>query len=77
LDNPINSEEDCPTDNEYDIEQNNGSMDPERRQQPDVRAAPNVPRLVRSTRESKRQAEKLLVTVNATETWRNKGGKKK
>jgi len=42
-----------------------------------VSAAPNVPGLVRPTRKSKRPAEKVLVTVNAVETQRNKGGKKK
>jgi len=77
LDNPIDSEEDCAVDDESDIEQNNGIKDPECPEQQDVRAAPNVPGLVRPTRKSKRQAEKLLVTVNAAETRRNKGGKKK
>jgi len=42
-----------------------------------VRAAPKVPGLVRPTRKSYRQAEKVLVTVNAVETRRNKEGKKK
>jgi hypothetical protein len=42
-----------------------------------VCAARNVPGLVQPTRKSKRQADKDLVTVNAVETRRNKGGKKK
>jgi len=41
------------------------------------RCAKCVPRLVRPTLKLKRQAEKLLVVVNAAETLRNKGGKKK
>jgi len=77
LDNPLDSEEDCAADDESDIEQNSCIEDPECPEQQDVSAAPNVPRLVRPTRTSKRQAEKLLVTVNAAETRRNKGGKKK
>jgi len=77
LDNPIDSEEDCAADDESNIEQNNGIEDPECPEQQDVSAAPNVPGSVWPTRKSKRQAEKLLVTVNAAETRRNKGGKKK
>jgi len=77
LDNPNDSEEDCAAADESDIEHNNGIEDPECPEQQDVRAAPNVPGLVRPTRKSKRQAEKVLVTVNAVETRRNKGGKKK
>jgi hypothetical protein len=77
LHNPNDSEEDCAIADESDIEHNNGIEDPECPEQQDVSAAPNVPRLVRPTRKSKRQAEKVLVTVNAVETRRNKGGKKK
>jgi len=77
LDNPIESEEDCTVDDESDIEQNNGIEDPECPEQQDVSTTPNVPGLVRPTWKSKRQAEKLLVMVNAAETRRNKGGKKK
>jgi len=77
LDNPNDSEEDCAADDESDIEHNNGIEDPECPEQQNVSAAPNVPRLVRPTRKSKRQAEKVLVTVNAVEMRRNKGGKKK
>jgi len=76
LDNPNDSEEDCPADDDSDIEHNNCIEDPECPEQQDVTAAPNVPGLVRPTRKSKRQAEKVLMTVNAAETQRNKGGKK-
>jgi len=77
LDNPNDSEEDCAADDESDIEHNNGIEDPECSEQQDVSAPPNVPGLVRPTRKSKRQAEKVLVTVNAVETRSNKAGKKK
>jgi hypothetical protein len=77
LNNPNDSEEDCAADDESDIEHNNGIEDPECPEQQDVSAAPNVPGLVRPRRKSKRQAEKMLMTVNAVETRRNKGGKKK
>jgi hypothetical protein len=77
FDNPNDSEEDWAAADESDIEHNNGIEDPEFPEQQDVSAAPNVLGLVRPTRKSKRQAEKVLVTVNAVETRRNKGGKKK
>jgi len=77
LDNPNDSEDDCAADDESDIEQYNSIEDSECPQQHDVSAAPNVPGLVQPTRKSKRQAEKVLVTVSAVETRRNKGGKKK
>jgi len=77
LDNPNDSEDDCAADDEFDIGPNNGIEDSECPEQQDVSAATNVPGLVRPTRKSKRQAEKVLVTVNAVETRRNKGGKKK
>jgi hypothetical protein len=77
LDNQNDSEEDCAVADEPDIEHNNGIEDPECPEQQDVSATPNVPGLVRPTRKSKRQAEKALVTVNAVEMRRNKGGKKK
>jgi hypothetical protein len=77
LENPFDSEEDCAADDDSDIEHNNWIEDPECPEQQDVSAAPNVPGLVRPTRKSNRPAEKVLVTVNAAETRRNKGGKKK
>jgi hypothetical protein len=77
LDNPNDSEEDCAVDDDSDIEPNNCIEDPECPEQQDVSAAPNLPGLVRPTRKSKRQAEKVLMTVNASETLRNNGGRKK
>jgi len=76
LDNSNDSEEDCAVAEESNIEHNNGIEDPECPEQQDVSAAANVPGLVRPTRKSKKQAEKVLLMVNAVETWRNKGGKK-
>jgi hypothetical protein len=76
LDNPNDSEDDCAADDQSDIGSNNGIEHPECAAQQDVSAAPTVPELVRPTRNSKRQAENLLVTGNAVEMWRNKGGKK-
>ena len=75
--NPNDSEEDCAADDESDIQPNNGIEDPESPEQQDVSAAPYVPGLVRPTRKSKRQPEKMLLVVNAVETRRNKGRKKK
>jgi len=77
LDNPNDSKDDCAADDESDIGPNNGNEDPECPERQDVSALPNVSELVWLTRKSKRQAEKELVTVNAVETRRNKGGKKK
>jgi len=77
LDNPNDSEENCAAGDDSDIEHNNCIEDPECPEQQDVSAAPNVPGLVRPTRKSKRQAETVLMTVNAAETRRYKGGKKK
>jgi len=77
LENPNDSEEDCAADDESDIEHNNSIADRECPEQQDVSAAPSVPGLVRPSWKSKRQAENVLVTVNAVETRRNKGGKKK
>jgi hypothetical protein len=76
LDNPKDSEEDCAAVDDSNIEHNNCIEDQECPEQQDVSAAPNVPGLVRPTWKSKRQAEKVLMTVNAAETRRNKGGKK-
>jgi len=77
LHSPNDSEDDCAADSESDIDPNNGIEDPECPEQQDLRAAPNVPGLVRPTRKSKRQAEMVLVRVNAVEARRNKAGKKK
>jgi len=77
LDKRNDSEEDCAADDDSDIEHNNCIEDPECPEQQDVSAAPNVPGLVRLTQKSKRQAEMVLITVNAAETRRNTGGKEK
>jgi hypothetical protein len=76
LDNPNNSEEDCAADDDSHMEHNNYIKDPECPDQHDVTAAPNVPGLVWPTGKSTRQAEQVLVTVNAAEMRKNKGGKK-
>jgi len=77
LDTPNDSEDDCAADGESDMDQDNSMEDPESPEQQDVSAAPNVPELIRPIRKSKRHGEKVLVTVNAMETRRNKGVKKK
>jgi len=77
LDNPNDSEEDCAADDDSDIDHYNCIEDREYPEQQDVSVAANVRGLVRPTRKSKSQAQKVLVTVNAVETRRNKGGKKK
>jgi len=77
LDNSIDSNDDCAADVESDIAQGIGIKDPECPEQRDVNDTPDVPGLIWQTPKSKRQADQVLVTVNATETRRNKGGKKK
>jgi len=77
LDNLNDSEDNCAADDESDIERNNGIKELECIEQYDVSATPNVPGLVQPIPKSKRLAEKVLVTVNAIETRRNKGVKKK
>jgi len=77
LDNSIDSEDDSAVDVEFDIETDICIGDPEWPEQRDVSTAPNVPGLIGPTRKSKRQAGKVLMTVNAIETRRNKGVKKK
>ena len=76
LDNPNDREDDCAADIESDIGRDNGINDPEIPEKRDVNAAPNVPRLIRPQRTSKRQSEIVLVTVNTLETSRNRGIKK-
>jgi hypothetical protein len=77
LDSPNVSGDDCAADDESDIEHNNCFEDPDCQEQLVVSVAPNVPGLVQPTQKSQRQAVKVLVTVNAVETRRNEGGKKK
>jgi len=59
------------------MEQDNSIEDLESPEQQDVSATPNVPRLIRPTWKSNKKAEKVLVRVNAIQTRRNKGVKKK
>jgi hypothetical protein len=77
LDIPNDSQDNCGADVESDMEPDNSIADPECPEQRDVSAKPNVPRLIRHTLKSKRKAGKVLVMVNAVETRRNKGVKKK
>jgi len=77
LDDPNDREDDSTADVESDIEQDNVIEDPECPEQRDVSATPHVPRLILPTQKSKRQAENVLTTVNAIETRRNMGVKKK
>jgi len=77
LDNPDHRKENCDADNDSDIEHNNCIEDPECSEQKDMSAAPNVLGLVQPTQKSKKQAEMVLVTVNAAETRRKKGEKTK
>jgi hypothetical protein len=71
LDDPNDCEDDCTAVGECDMEQDNAIEDPECPEQRDVSAVPHVAGLIHHTWKSKRQAEKVLVTVNATETRRN------
>jgi hypothetical protein len=77
LDNPNDSEDDCSANVAPDMDQDNSIEDLESPEQQDVSATPNVPGLIRPIWKSKRHAEKVLVMVNAMETRRNKGVKKK
>jgi len=77
LDNPNESEDDCDADNESDVELQNCFEDPECPEQRDVCATPNMPGLIRPIGRSKKRTEKGLVTVNATETRRIRGNRKK
>jgi len=77
LDNPNESKDDCDADNESDVERENCFEDPECPEQRDVCAAPNIPGLLRPIGMTKKRTEKGLVTVNATETRRIRGNRKK
>jgi hypothetical protein len=59
LDNPNDSEEDCSSEDDSEIEHINCIEDPECPEQQDLSAARKVAELVRPTRKSKRQAEKV------------------
>jgi hypothetical protein len=62
---------------ESEIEQINGIEDLDCPEPQDVSAISNVPRLVWPIQKLKRQVEQVLVTVNAIETRRQNGVKKK
>jgi len=68
LENPNDSEDVCTADFESDMDQDNSFEDPESPEQRDVNAAPNVPGFIWPTPKSKRQAQNVLVMVNAIET---------
>jgi hypothetical protein len=70
------SEENCAANNDSDIEHNNRIAVSECPEQHDVSATPDVHGLVRPTQKSQRMAEKVLATVNAAKTRKNKRGKK-
>jgi len=63
LDNLNGSKDDCAADDESDIDRYNAIDDPECPEQQDASAKPIVPGSVQSTHKSKKQAEKVLVTV--------------
>jgi len=73
LDNPNDSEDDCLADVESESEQADGIEESECQEQQDLRAAPNVPGMIRPTPKSTRQGETVLQTVDAMETSRNEG----
>ena len=77
LDNPYDSKDNCAADVEPYIEQDNSIYYTEYPEQLDVSASPNVPGFILPTRKLKRQAEKVLMTINAIETRRDKGVKKR
>jgi len=74
-DNPNDSKEDFSADIESDIDQHNTIEDVGCQEQRDVSAMANDPGLIRPTRKTKRKVEKVLMTVNAVKTRRNKGVK--
>jgi hypothetical protein len=76
LDIPIDNEEHWDAENESEIELDNTVEDTETPAQRHVRAALNVPELIRHTRRSKKKVEKVIMLVNTIETGRNNGIKK-
>ena len=77
FDIPNDREDDYAPDVQSDTEPDNGIEFRECPELRDVIATPNVSGLKRPTRNSQRQAERMLLTVNAIETRRNKGVKNK
>jgi len=70
LDNPNDREEDCESDDAFDIEPEIGIKDSECPEHWVVSAAPNVPGLIRPTERSMNQAGEGLMTVSA---WKQGG----
>jgi len=77
LANPHNSEDDCNTEDESDIEPHNCIQDSESPEHWVLSAARNVSGLIRPTLRSMNKAEKGLMTVSVMDTRRNNGNKKK
>jgi len=75
LQNPNDSKDECAADIECHRWKDNGIEDPDCPELRDVSATPDVPRLIRQTWKSQRQAETVLMTIKAIEMWRNKGVK--
>jgi len=71
LDDPNHCEDNCLADIQSNVVPENGIEVRESLEKRDVSAALIVPRLIRPTPKSKRQAEMVLLTVNAMETGRN------
>jgi hypothetical protein len=65
------TEDDCAAQIESDIEQGKGIEAPECPLQRNVSTVPNIPGLIRPTCNLKRQADKVLVALNAIKTRRN------
>jgi len=77
LDNPNKNEDDWEADNESDMELANGREASQTLGQQNDSAAPNVPRLIRPIRRTKKKVEKELMMANIIETRRNNMIKKK
>ena len=67
-----NSEDDWVADNESDMERDNGSEDADTQKQRNVSAAPNVPGLIRSLQQSKKNVENVMKMVIIMVMRRNK-----
>ena len=70
------SKEDLETDDESNLEQENGINDPQTPAQREVSATLDVPGLIRPSLRSKNKASKLIMTVSAMEIRSNKGNTK-
>jgi len=71
------SEDDWVAHYKSNVELDNGFEDPKSPEQQDASTALTSARLIQPTQWSKKKAEKLLTTVNAIDTRRNKGNKTK